>query len=75
MPVDSQGYVTPPGTILSVEAYMPFDENGYIAEGKYEISTTPGADFTLYYGELFDFLGMLFPMGTYASYIDEANTE
>lgn len=75
MPVDSQGYVAPPGTILSVEVYMPFDENGYIAEGKYEISTTPGADFTLYYGELFDFLGMLFPMGTYASYIDEANTE
>ena len=71
MPVDSEGYVTPPGTIVSLDAYMPFDENGYIEAGTYNVNfdMTEG---TLYPGEMMDFFGMLLPMGTYAEYYDEA---
>lgn len=38
MVVDADGNVTPPGSILAVDAIMPFDENGNIATGTYEVS-------------------------------------
>lgn len=72
MEVDYEGYVVPPGTLLNVDAFMPMDENGYIAAGTYEISDVPGDNFTLYYGDLFDLFGMAFPLGTYATYYADA---
>lgn len=68
MDVDYEGYVVPPGTILTVEAYMPFDENGYLTPGTYTVDSMAGADGTLYPGEAVDFFGMMFYLGTYATY-------
>ena len=65
MAVDDYGYVLPPGSLLTIEAYMPFDENGALADGDYTMSYD-GADFTcvpgLYY---MDFTG------TYIEVYDE----
>ena len=70
MPVDNEGYVVPPGTILSVDAYMPYDEDGKIALGTYNVedtyesmSVSPGMDF---YG--------LFSLGSYATYYPDENS-
>ena len=34
------GYVVPPGTLLTVEAYMPYNEDGKLALGTYEVNDT-----------------------------------
>ena len=73
MEVGSDGAVVPPGTIVGIEAYMPFDENGYITPGEYEISAEPGDDFTLVRGETAYAFGLVLPKGTYAMYVDEAS--
>lgn len=70
MAVDADGYVTPPGTILSLDAYMPFDEEGNIAVGTYTVSAD-GSGLTLYPGEMLDLFGLALPQGTYAEYYDE----
>ena len=66
MEIDGEGYALPPGTALTVDAYMPLDNNGYIAAGTYEIAEYPGDNFSLWYGEIYDLFDVLTPMGTYA---------
>lgn len=63
MDVDDEGYVTPPGYILAVDAIMPFDADGNLAPGTYTVSDDM-SEFTLYPG--MDFLGMGY-IGTYAT--------
>lgn len=63
MDVDGEGYIIPPGTILAVDAIMPYDEDGNLATGTYTVSGD-GTSMTVYPGE--DFLGM-FTIGTYAT--------
>lgn len=63
--------VTPPGYFLSVDAYMPLDKAGNIATGTYEISMDPGANLSLWYGEVYEIFGEITPMGTYVAYYDE----
>ena len=70
MPVDADGNVTPPGSILTMEAFMPYDENGYIAHGDYEI-LEGNRTFILIPGSVEDFFGTPAPLGTYVEYIDE----
>lgn len=65
MSFDSEGYLLPPGTYLAVDAIMPYDEDGKIAAGTYEVvdGSAAAAPYTVYPGE--DFYGMLY-FGTYA---------
>lgn len=70
MDVDAEGYVTPPGSILTIDAVMPYDEEGNIATGEYTMSTDLSA-YTVYPGELF---WGLFPMGTYVTNYPDAET-
>lgn len=58
MSINSDGEVVPPGTQLDIEAYMPIDKNGKIATGKYNVSNTPGDNFTIREGELTNFAGL-----------------
>lgn len=64
-------YVIPPGSLLTIEAYMPFNENGDIATGTYTVSDSMES-MTLYPGE--DFLGLGWYMGTYVEYLPDENT-
>lgn len=63
MEVDDEGYITPPGVLLAVDAIMPFDEEGNIATGTYTVSEDM-TDFTVYPGA--DFFGLMY-YGTYAT--------
>lgn len=67
MPV-SGGYVTPPGTMFQICAYMPFEESGKVSAGTYEVSPAVEAEFTIVSGYMLDIYGMLMPMGSYAQY-------
>lgn len=70
MPTDAEGNVTPPGSILGIECMMPYNNNGYLTEGEYNV--IEGADhFILVPGKIEDFLGTPIPVGTYAQYVDE----
>ena len=57
-------------TALTAKAYMPFDENGSLAAGTYEVTVIPGDALTLSPGEILDISGELFPLGTYAFQTD-----
>lgn len=61
MPVDEEGYVTPPGCILTVDAYLPFDADGNIATGTYSVADD-FSEFSVYPG--MDFYGIAY-LGTY----------
>ena len=70
MDTDEAGYVIPPGSILYVDAYMPFDENGMIAPGTYDFSHQQGEAFSLYPGDSQEVMaGLVMPFGTYADYM------
>lgn len=62
MEIGDDGYVIPPGTLLAVDAVMPFDEEGNIATGTYTVSEDL-TEFTVYPGA--DFFGLMY-YGTYA---------
>ncbi len=64
MEVDGEGYIIPPGTILAVDAIMPFDEDGNLTAGTYNVSED-GTPMTVFPGS--DFLGMFY-VGTYAQH-------
>ena len=66
MPVDAEGYVTPPGSIVAVDLYMPVDLSGEMVNGYYEV-TDEYSEFTVSTG--FEFYG--YYMGTYVRVIDE----
>ena len=75
METDMEGYVIPPGNLLYVDMYMPYDESGELATGDYTIANpATGEAFSIYPGETIDFFGMLFTVGTYADYIDADGT-
>ena len=65
---------TDAGTTLTAEAYMPFDENGSLAAGTYEVTVIPGDAMTLSPGDILDISGELFPLGTYAFQTDGTGT-
>lgn len=58
------GIVAPPGTLMDLDIFMPFDADGGIATGTYEVSAHAGAAFTVAAG--YDLLGT--EMGSYLSY-------
>ncbi len=69
MDVDDEGYVIPPGAMFTVEAYLPYNEDGKLALGTYEVNNTydeysvsPGYDF---YG---------YTLGSYAVKYPDATT-
>lgn len=69
MDVDDEGYVIPPGAMFTVEAYLPYNEDGKLAIGTYEVNNTydeysvsPGYDF---YG---------YTLGSYAVKYPDATT-
>ena len=70
MEVDGSGYVIPPGSLLTIDAIMPYDEEGNIATGKYTVSGDL-SEFTVYPGELF---WDVYPMGTYVNYYPDDQT-
>ena len=53
---------------------MPFDENGSLAAGTYEVTVIPGDAMTLSPGEILDISGELLPLGTYAFQTDGTGT-
>lgn len=65
MEIDGEGYVIPPGTILAVDAIMPFDEEGNLTTGTYNVSED-GTPMTVYPG--YDVFG-IFYAGTYAQHL------
>ena len=44
---DSEGYVHAPGTMITLDVYMPFNAEGIIATGTYEVSSNAGEEYTL----------------------------
>lgn len=52
-----------------IEAYMPFDPDGQIAEGTYDITENYSEAFTIENGEIATFAGVQYPVGTYVQYI------
>ena len=67
MTVDASGYVYPPGSLLTIDAYVPFNEDGKMADGKYTVEYS-GYDFTCTPGSYFvDYTG------TYVKEYDEYN--
>lgn len=71
MQVDDYNYVIPPGALLYVEAYMPYDKDGAIAAGKYTVEDT-FEPFTMTTG--YDGFGSSYIVGTYVEYVqDEYN--
>ena len=70
MEVDSEGYLVPPGTLLTLDVYMPYDPKGNLSAGTYHVDNTLEA-FTMSSG--MDFLG--YPVGSYASYLPDGYTE
>lgn len=69
------GYVTPPGSTMHIEAYMPFNETGDLEAGTYEIAVIPGDRMTLASGEILDIQGKPIPLGTYVIYYDPIGAE
>lgn len=47
MPIDEYGWPTPPGNEMQVMAYMPFDIDGNISTGTYEVTADYGASMTI----------------------------
>lgn len=70
MAVDAEGYVTPPGTLLTIEAYMDVTEDGYIVGSTLEAASDMLPP-SFYPGEMLDFFGIMIPMGTYAEYLPD----
>lgn len=71
MASDGDGNMISPGSVVTVEGFVPYDVNGYIAQGEYEI-LVGGREFILVPGKIEDFMGSPIPTGTCAEYIDEA---
>lgn len=69
MEVDSEGYVIPPGAMLTAEVYMPFNEDGKLALGTYEVADTY-EEYTVATG--IDFYG--YTLGTYVVHYPDENT-
>lgn len=69
MEVDSEGYVIPPGAMLTAEVYMPFNEDGKLALGTYEVADTY-EEYTVATG--IDFYG--YTLGTYVVNCPDENT-
>ena len=65
-----EGYVVPPGTLLTVEAYMPFNEDGKLATGTYYVEDSY-APYSVATGwELF----AGYVLGTYATTFPDAQS-
>lgn len=72
---DEAGYVIPPGSILYVDAFMPFDEDGALTPGTYTVTSQAAAPGTLFPGTLMEMAeGVLFPAGTFVDWMDESET-
>ena len=74
MEVDAEGYLVGAGSYLLVDASMPFNEDGTIATGTYTFSEDY-SPMTMYPGEMVEFFGMMFPMGTYLQYYETAESD
>lgn len=78
MELDANGYVTPPGTFLNLDLYLPLDNDGKLLPGEYIVSASPETDtgnaFELCYGEMYELAGEMFPIGSYAIYYKENGT-
>lgn len=72
MALDYDGYVVPPGNVLWIESVMPYNEEGNVVLGVYEVSSSAGAEFTLYPGEMYK--GMI-AAGTYIANYDNMGME
>lgn len=68
MTVDEDYFLQPPGTQLFVSAFMPFDQDGNIAEGTYTVMEDYGDANTLAPGEIDREAQFPYPNGTYARY-------
>ena len=64
MTPDEEGMLYAPGTLLTLDAYLPYDAEGGIAAGTYEVAET-GAPFTLYPG---DEIMAMFGLGSSVAY-------
>ena len=51
MKVDEFGAPTPPGSILTLVTYMPFDADGRIDDGVYEVTASAGDEFSIEAGK------------------------
>lgn len=73
MPVDENGIATPPGNIVTIDAYMPFSADGHLVSGTYPINSTPDCfeESTTGPGVLENIFGNLLATGTYATHYDE----
>ena len=71
MEVLPDGTVIPPGTILYLNLFMPLNEEGELMTGSYT-AAGDGASGTFFPGEMVDFMGVVYPLGTYVMSVDEA---
>ena len=54
MTPDAEGYVYPPGSLLQLDVYLPYNEDGRIATGIYDVTEMGGEEYTVatYYSSL-----------------------
>lgn len=65
MEVDGWGSETGPGNRISVDSYLPFDLDGNIGPGEYELTSYAGEPFTCTAGWSEEYDGWIYAYGTY----------
>lgn len=75
MTVDQNYFLQPPGSQLFVSAFMPYDQNGNIAEGTYTVTEDYGAANTLAPGEMDRTVQFPYPNGTYIRHYKDASDD
>lgn len=67
--IGEDGSMTPPGSILYIDLYMPADFSGALATGQtYNVGGT--AEYTLYPGQISDYSGAVYYEGTYVEHAE-----
>ena len=69
------GYATPPGSILNIDMYMPYNESGELATGTYTVSDSYETNTLFPGGKSVDIYGYESLVGTYAAYCPDYYTE
>lgn len=73
MEASPDGQLLPPGTLLTVYAYVPFSKKGEIASGTYSFETLAPELFSLVPGTVKPGIGAIVAEGTHAKHVDESS--
>lgn len=73
MDMDADGYLLAPGTLLYVNAFIPYNDYGELTPGSYPMNESEDV-MTIYPTQVVDFLGNLMYLRTYANHYPDAQT-